>query len=393
MSSFTRWVVVLLTLPLLSSYTRSSAANQSVSVQPYAETRHDLFSFIEAPVRLEWRRCELKRVARAGAVDRPQSAIQLSPAGAGRDDEAVFVSAPQKSVHPFRDALISWNVAAPEGTGFCVELRVAADKGEWSEWMFVGDWGTVPELEKRTSCTGGKIDEDFFRGEMSFARAQIRVRAFATAKDRVVVVDRVTLCFSDRDARVPQPMDSLADQSAPNGGASAEPWKRRIAVPFRSQKVEKPEIAGRICSPTSLSMVLAFRGVDRPTSDVCARAYDAINKIYGNWPENIQAAYSYGVPGYLTRFTRWKDVENAIASGQPLIVSIAAKEGQLTGAPYKKTDGHLLVLTGFDANGDCCVNDPAAIDAEHGVCVYKRAEMQTVWLDRGGTTYVLLAKP
>jgi hypothetical protein len=40
-----------------------------------------------------------------------------------------------------------------------------------------------------------------------------------------------------------------------------------------------------------------------------------------------------------------------------------------------------------------CVNDPAAKDAKAGQAVYARADMQKVWLDRGGTAYVLLPKP
>jgi hypothetical protein len=140
-------------------------------------------------------------------------------------------------------------------------------------------------------------------------------------------------------------------------------------------------------------MLLAHRGIDRPTREVAERAWDPVHEIYGNWPRNVQAAYSLGVPGYVTRFVCWADVERMIAAGQPIIASIAVKEGQLHGAPYTQTAGHLLVITGFDDKGDVCVNDPAARDAETGQTVYKRAEMQTVWLDRGGTAYVLLPRP
>jgi hypothetical protein len=164
-------------------------------------------------------------------------------------------------------------------------------------------------------------------------------------------------------------------------------------VPFRSQRAEDPKIAGSICSPTSVAMLLAYRGVDRPTAEVAELLYDREHEIYGNWPRAVQGAFTSGVPGYLTRFSGWSAVEDAIAREQPLVISIRAKKGQLTGAPYEKTDGHLLVLCGFDANGDCLVNDPAARDAEHGQITYERSELEACWMGNGGVAYVLLPRP
>ena len=61
-------------------------------------------------------------------------------------------------------------------------------------------------------------------------------------------------------------------------------------MPFRSQKVERKEIRGRICSPTSVSMVLAYRGVDRPTEEVAQTIFDESNRIFGNWPRAVAGA-------------------------------------------------------------------------------------------------------
>jgi hypothetical protein len=99
------------------------------------------------------------------------------------------------------------------------------------------------------------------------------------------------------------------------------------------------------------------------------------------------------VPGYLTRFADWADVEARIAAGQPLIVSIGVKKGELPGAPYESTAGHLLVLRGFDERGDCVVNDPAVSEPKDGRRTYRRADLERVWMERGGTAYVLLPKP
>ena len=135
-------------------------------------------------------------------------------------------------------------------------------------------------------------------------------------------------------------------------------------------------------------MVLAYHGVDVPTTDVAARAYDETHDIYGNWPRAIQTAWSFGVPGYLARFDGWGPVERLVASGSPVVVSIRVAEGELAGAPYASTSGHLLVVVGFEPDA-VLVNDPAAPDAASVRRKYARDELGRAWLGHGGVAYVL----
>ena len=123
---------------------------------------------------------------------------------------------------------------------------------------------------------------------------------------------------------------------------------------------------------------------------MAARAFNPVNDLYGGWPRGVQAAYSYGVPGYVTRFSDWDEVRAMIAAEQPLVISIRTAAGELNGAPCAYPGGHLLVLAGFDRHGDVEVNDPAAASADAGMCTYSRSELDSVWLRRGGTAYVLL---
>src|SRR5690606_4352937 len=155
---------------------------------------------------------------------------------------------------------------------------------------------------------------------------------------------------------------------------------------------ERRASAGRLCSRTSVAMVLAYYGVELPTERVAEACWDPPHEIYGNWPRNVQAAFSLGVPGYLTRKPDWAAVERMVGAGIPLIISIRFSEpGALRGAPYKTTDGHLLVLCGFDAEGHVQVNDPAAPTAERGMIAYTRTDLERVWFGAtGGLAYVLL---
>ncbi|MBL8860004.1 MAG: C39 family peptidase [Planctomycetes bacterium] len=325
-------------------------------------------------------------LASAGEIQRAKEGagcILLAPSGPQLEREARFTTRPFTPAHPFRDLLVSWNVNVPKAAGFCVELRVARVSGEWSSWLWVGDWGTVPDVERVLETEGGKVDTDFFRGQTTFIAAEVRVRAWSTGNARggELSLDKLTLCFSDRERRVePRPIEP-------------GPKAFRLPVPTRSQRAEAPQIADRICSPTSLAMVMAYRGASHPTADIAARAFDARHDIYGNWPRNVQAAYTYGVPGYITRIASWSEAEELIRARQPIIASIAVKIGELPGAPYAQSAGHLLVITGFDAADGVQVNDPAASDPEPGRLVYKRADLERCWLERGGTAYILEARP
>jgi hypothetical protein len=312
------------------------------------------------------------------------------------DPAGEYESPVLKASFPFNEALPSWNVDAPQGAGFEVELRVGRSRdGFWSPYLYAGDWGAETKASGKTvRFEGGHIDVDYFRSSESFDRIQYRVKALPAAggknreggaRPRELRVVRFSLCLSDVTGVPP----SRAPRSESPPDPPAGTWQRRLPVPYRSQRAEDPAIAGRICSPTSVAMVLAYHGVHRPTAEVAARAFDPAHDIYGNWPRNVQAAYSFGVGGCVARFSQWSEVKRSIAEGQPLIISVKAAPGELSGAPYPSTDGHLMVLVGFDAAGDVLVNDPAAATPEKGQRAYLRREMEKVWLDRGGTAYLL----
>ncbi len=315
------------------------------------------------------------------------------------DVAAVYESPPIAAAAEFNEAVVSWNIDTPAGAGFWVELRVGRRRDDyWTPYLYLGDWGAAPPGPHLTGCDAGQIDVDYFRSHERFDRVQYRIHAAAADGGAAGVrVRRVVLCLSDR----PEPPAKLQQnraagaipaQNLPISHTPAHPLY--ISVPFRSQRTEDPALSERICSPTSLATVLQYRGVDLPTVAVAAACHDPAHNIYGNWPRNIQAAYSLGVPGYLARFSGWDQVESLIAAGQPPIISVRfATPGALTGAPYVTTKGHLLVVCGFDAAGDVRVNDPAAADEQQGRTTYLRRELDQVWLAAtGGLAYVLLPR-
>lgn len=315
--------------------------------------------------------------------------LACSPGG----EIAVYESPVIEPGMKFNEALLSWNVDTPVDAGFCVEIRVGHRWDDsWSPYLYVGQWGAaLPSGERVTTCDEGRIDVDYFHSDQRFDRLQYRIRAACQgSEDRNLRVDRVAVCVSDLTGIPPAVMQPpIAFDPLP-----AAAWQRRLPIPFRSQATDNPDLSGRLCGPASVAMVLAYRGVEHPTEDVAAVCFDPVHGIYGNWPRSIQAAYSLGVPGYLTRFSDWSDVERMIAADQPLVISIRVEEdGGLTDAPYKSTEGHLLVLTGFDSEGNVAVNDPAVRTAEKGCLTYSRRDLEEVWMrGSGGMTYVLLPR-
>lgn len=280
---------------------------------------------------------------------------------------------------PFDEALLSWNVDVPDGGAFVVDVRVGRRDGAWSPWLRIGSWGTsATRAAPLVRCEDGRIDVDVFRSERRHDRLQWRFRA--DGEPARAVLRRVTVCTTDTSA-----LDALVPTAEAMHVAVP-----RLAVPFLSQQDADPALRRRVCSPTSVAMVLAARGRPRPVEEVAALLFDPDHDLYGNWTRAVQGAYTLGVPGYLRRFQSFEQVAEVLERGVPLIASIGVGDREsLTGAPYDRTAGHLLVVCGFTAAGDLEVNDPAAPAASTGKTVYRRDEMHSVWLRRGGVAYVL----
>lgn len=305
--------------------------------------------------------------------------------------QATYTSRVIEAAFPFNDLVPSWNVEMPEGTGFRAEVRVGRKTdGSWTEFYHFGVWGNAPAPQPRIIENGsGVVEVDTLRSSQTFDQIQYRFVLTTAAAGKSPVVRRVGLAYSNTlgNEALAAVHRKPVDPGPPAG------WTRRLPVPWRSQSVEDPRIRGSICSPTSVSMVLQFYGMNLPTAQVAATVFDREYRLYGNWIRAVQTAYHYGVAGYVQRFGDFESVKRHIADGHPVIASIRVDTpGELRGAPYKSSNGHLIVIAGFDANGNVHVNDPAAKTIEAGVVTYQKEDMQKVWLDHGGVGYVLIGK-
>jgi len=301
---------------------------------------------------------------------------------------ATYTSRSIRTQFPFNEVVPSYNIDLPMHTGFIIELRVGRDKGDfWTSFYYLGSWGKVPQEKNRIlKDENGLVDVDYFRSRRLFDRVQYRVRLYTTTKTQSPVLRRFSLVYSHTLNEV-----SLARSlHKPVAPLPKHRWIRRLPVPFRSQQIEDHKIQSSICSPTSLSMVMEYRGVNRTTTQIAKTIYDQEYNIFGNWARAIQGAYMFGIPGYLTRFSDWNEVKQYITNDTPIIASIKVDAGELQGAPYNYSDGHIVVITGFNEDGNVHVNDPAGTTPQEGQVIYKREDMEKVWFGHGGVGYVLL---
>lgn len=288
---------------------------------------------------------------------------------------ASLESADLETPAPFDDLVASLAAVVPEGGEAELSARVRAEAG-WSEWYALGtkkaDGFYSPETFEDEL---GKVDVDTLKLKKPATAFRLRVR-FKAGKKPVRLV-QAAVAVSD---------DEVPAAPAFLGGASV----RDLGLPPRSQGEAQEKYKHDICSPTSLSMTLAFWGAKTELEPLAEEVRDKTSQLFGNWPANVAAAGDRGLPGHVARLESLNDLEREVAAGRPVICSITAKEGELPEAPYKKTTGHLLVVGGFTAKGDVIAYDPAGKGRDQVRRVYPRAAFHQVWRARKrGLAYVL----
>lgn len=274
---------------------------------------------------------------------------------------------------------LSNTAAADYSFQFGLRARVDGAATPWSRLTRIGrapgDAAPAPGPAPDAAAPIG-TDVDTFMLRMPIESAELEVRV-GTADPVAFRRSPCLLAISAAGAPAPPaPPAGLADVPA-------------IPVPALSQMVEAEAIRMRVCSPTSVAMVLGALGVPATAADMAAAAYCAEHDRYGVWPANVWAASRRGALGYVAALDSWADARALLARGIPLVVSEAHAPGVLPGSPLAETDGHLLVLRGLRA-GRALVNDPAAPSAETVPMEYALEEFGRAWLGHGGIAYVLV---
>ncbi|WP_312871382.1 C39 family peptidase [Streptomyces lonarensis] len=304
---------------------------------------------------------------------------------------------------PATELVVSWNADVPRGCWLRVEVLATRSDGRRTPWLPLADWAATDEDIAPASAapTGDDVvtaDTDTLAVRAAAAARGLRITALRL---------RLTLCRRPGSTAVPAvrrlavaaaalPERETVPPSPPGPASGVE-----LSVPPLSQYAHEgryPHYNGggaAWCSPTSLRMVLAAHGrhPDRAAlawvepghedPDVChaaRRTYDHRWGGCGNWPFNTaHAAVHRGMNAVVTRLESLTAAEGLIGAELPLITSQSFEESELPGAGYA-TAGHLMVVSGFTADGDVVAHDPAGRSRAAVRRVYPRRAFETVWL-------------
>ena len=213
---------------------------------------------------------------------------------------------------------------------------------------------------------------DYFAIDRPLARAQIRLRAGPASSLAGAP------CLLTASVRTPNP-------DAPATGSRT--GRANVNVPPLTQMIDS-ELGPRLCSPTSVTMVIGHFGGDANLLDVAQAAYHPAHDLYGVWPAALYAASRHRLLGYLLRFPDWAAARWLLEHQVPIVASIRYDRDQLPGAVVPKTNGHLVVVCGFEGDS-VLVNDPAAPAPAQVPRTYPLEPFLRAWLDGSGVGYVL----
>src|ERR1044072_8612667 len=293
------------------------------------------------------------------------------------------------NLFPFSELVSSWSARTPAGTWIQVEVQPQIDDGDWAKWYILGRWSSDDGSFHRPSV-GGQGDADgfvsidtFFAKDHPAVAYRLRVTLFRKAGAASPSVSRLsaiamnltnqkmtfpssTTIRSQIDLGLPQHSQEIHHGDFPqydNGGeAWCSPTSTSMVVDYWSQ------VTGTNYSPTPAEYSWAPpqprpHHTDPQLAPPARRAYHNHYTGAGNWPSNAAYAASRGLVADVTALHNLREAEPFINAGVPLVASVAGESNKLEGG-IKSTNGHLMVIGGFTANGNVIAYDPApATDA------------------------------
>lgn len=261
---------------------------------------------------------------------------------------AIFNTKPMEITN-FKELVMSWNVLDLDEAR--IQFMVAiGNENEMSDWMTMGYW----EDNNHQSVASQNND---------FASVSIDTLTNKNVSSNTFVAVRFVVTPNGSTPKIKNISLTTKPTSTSKVAFNEIDLKEiTLDVPQINQ-MSIPTIGNRICSPTSLAMILKYYEKDVTATSVAEAVYDRRWKAYGNWALNASYAGHQGLNGRVEFVTSTTALRDYINAGIPLALSIkTTSKSQLTGSPMAYPSGHLIVLVGFtQINGvwHGVVNDPA----------------------------------
>lgn len=301
----------------------------------------------------------------------------------------------------FTNLILSWNCKTPGDSYIEVFARayiVDRNKkiGIWSEYLSWGIWGTsVKRSSSNLGCEMAKVCTDVFevsdKENKVAKKLQIKVKLCSAGLNVTPSISQLTATF----------IDIVKSKEVIHNIVNEKYYEDIIETPCFSQYEREKSIASRICSPTSLTMVLNRMGENLIVEEVAWNCYDYKYEGFGNWAFNVAFAGSLGYEAYI-EYGSITALQRELFKGYPVIVSVKyTNDIKNKKYPYLEnstltTSGHLIVVCGMssDMNGKryVVVNDPAGKNNKSVRRKYKLEEFLEAWNKSYNAMYVVNKK-
>lgn len=284
-------------------------------------------------------------------------------------NNSCVVSKFKKEVKPFRQLLVYWNGTIPKNGHWQISAKVRDAKSKkWSKNILMLDWGKNRNFSySNTKDLFAKNCHVRLETDNLADMYDIEFKAINSTLNGLTLIGATTSDF--KKFKEENKIDYKENKSV------------LLDVPQISQLQVKHEDAHRICSPTSLTMVINYltRKNLNPLN-TAMNVYDPKLDAYGSWQYNI--AYASHLIGdkytiHLVRLNSFADILKSLYQNNPVIVSI---RGNLTGALKDFPNGHLLVIVGYNSKTNKVIcNDPAAESNKNVRKEYDLKEFIKAW--------------
>lgn len=278
-----------------------------------------------------------------------------------RNDKLVLVAGATEGTYEsqvfdtksFTELVASW-AAVSSATATCeLQIKVRANDA-WSVYFTYGVWGLG-----RNNLYYNQTDTRVY---MNTDEIKVNSPYKGTAFQYKVTLRR-TAPYGDSPA-----LSLVAvTLNIPNYSYPVNTTNLPLQVDYNVPKLnqnEVPEIGNSICSATTSTMLLKYKGFNFTDNDsqyehryiaslVADRGHN--NPTYGNWVYNTVTIGAFGLDAYVQRMYSWNELKYHLATVGPVGASIKGDTGLYT------TGGHLIVVRGYEVvNGRTYVicNDP-----------------------------------
>lgn len=288
----------------------------------------------------------------------------------------------------YEELVASW--AAVSSTSATCELLIKIRvNGKWSKYFTYGVWGLGRNnlyYDQADSVAKVSVDEIIPLNGLGDA-VQYRIILRRDSSD----IESAKLSLIALAFRIPN-YEYKVDVSGLNSFVDYD-------VPKVNQNVV-PVIGNSICSATTSTMLLKYKGFDFSEFDEYENRYIANlvadrghnSPTYGNWVYNTVTMGAYGLNSYVKHMYSWDELKLHLATVGPVGASISGNTGLYT------TGGHLIVVRGYrEVDGKTYVicNDPNINERfgndENGnpLFVYYEFPLETFMNFWRGTIYVV----